>query len=140
MSLSGRRALSLIVATSRSMPKGPRILSCGRVRRRGLLMSLCGLIGIGLLWPLGLMGLLEGLTRESPRSVVGGFLAILMSAPFVLLCIGAIEAITDRPFRSISSRWNQMSESKQGVLSFLLLCLGIAFLGLALYLAVLYFS
>jgi hypothetical protein len=108
-----------------------------------MIKCLSGLIAIVAYWPLGLMGLLQHLAnypRGSPQWTAGAVLAFVMSAPFVLLCIGAIEAVTGRPFRHISPRWNAMSEGKQGLFAFVLLCLGIGFVGLLLYLAVRYFS
>ena len=104
--------------------------------------ALGGLVTIIALWPLGLMSLLERLTNHpigSLPGIGGALLAGLLSAPFVLLCIGLVELTTGRPFRQMSSQWNQMDEKKQGLLSFLLLCLGIGFIGLLLYLAVLWF-
>jgi hypothetical protein len=112
-------------------------------RRNGIIKFLSGLIAIVAYWPLGLMGLLQHLVnypRGSPQWTAGALLAFVMSAPFVLLCIGLIEAFTGRPFRYISSKWNAMSEGKQGLFAFVLLCLGIGLVGLLLYLAVGYFS
>jgi hypothetical protein len=112
------------------------------VRYRALLKALGGLVAIILYWPLGVMGLLERLINHpsgSPLWSVGTLLAGLLSAPFVLLCIGLVEALTGRPFRQVSCRWNRMAKWKQGLFSFLLLCLGIGFLGLILCLIVRYF-
>ena len=114
-----------------------------KVRARGLLKAVSGLLLTYLLWPIGLMGLLERLTREpsGPISRLAGTLLVLpMSAPFVLFCIGVLEAITGTRFRHISSAWNQMNEWKQGLMSFLLLWLGIGLISLLLFLAVRYLS
>ena len=113
------------------------------MRGKGWVKIITGLVAIVLFWPLGLMGFLKSLTDHPPGSplwIVGALLAGLMSAPFVLLGIGVMEAATARPFRHISSKWNAMSERKQGFFAFLLLCLGIGLIGLLLYLAVGYFS
>lgn len=113
----------------------------GGVRRKGLLKVIGGLVAAYLLWPLGLMGLLERLTREHAEllpALAGYALVGVLSAPFVLFCVGVLETITGTRFRHISSAWNQMNEWKQGMLSFLLLWLGIGLIALLLWLAVRY--
>jgi short subunit dehydrogenase len=117
--------------------KSPKTLIPARVRARGLLKALGGLVGIGSLWLLGLMRLLGRLTKDQHPSEAAGLLAMVMSVPFVFFCIAVIETLTGRPFRRLSSAWDQMSEWRQGVFSFLLFCLGIGIVGLILYLVVL---
>jgi hypothetical protein len=105
-----------------------------------LFEALGGLIGTYLLWPLGLMQLLGKLAGEEGTNKVAGVLAMVLGVPFVLFCVGMVELVTGRPFRQLSSSWNQMNEWKQGLMSFLLLCLGIGLVGLLLYLAARYFT
>ena len=97
---------------------------------------------IYLLFRLGLKDLLVRLTNEprgSLSSLAVRLLAGLLSVPFVLFCVGVLELTTGRPFRRLASAWNQINEWKQGVLSFLLLWVGIGIVCLILYITVRYF-
>jgi hypothetical protein len=113
-----------------------------RIRKIGLLKALGGLgglVSIYLLLRLGLKDLLLRLTDDRSGSCAASYLlAGLLSTPFVLLCIGVLELTTGKPFRRLSSAWNQMNEWKQGGLSFLLIWVGIGIVGLILYLTVRY--
>ena len=86
-----------------------------RIRKRGLLKALGGLgglVSIYLLLRLGLMELLVRLLNAPTGSLSGqvvGPLAGILSVPFVFFCIGVLEATTGRPFRRVSSAWNQIN-------------------------------
>ena len=114
-----------------------------RIRKIGLLKALGGLGGlVSVYWllRLGLKDLLLRLTDDPPigSRVVSCLLAGLLSAPFILFCVGVLELTTGKPFRRLSSAWNQMNEWKQGGLSFLLLWVGMGIVGLVIYLTVCY--
>ena len=102
----------------------------GTIRRKGLAKAIGGFGLICLLWPLGLMGLLE---RLRPSSSPGFALMLAVAAPYVLFCIGMLEVVTGRRVRHISSAWQQMSEWKQGLLFLLLVSLAIGLVALILW-------
>lgn len=113
------------------------------VRTWGLAKVVGGLAGTGLLWPLGLIRLLEQLVAEPADRLsrgTGYILVFLFSAPAVFFFIGCVELIGGKPMWRLSSSWNGLTEWKQGLLSFLLLWLGMSLVALVLYLAVLVLS
>ena len=111
-------------------------MSHSRIRKLGLLKTVAGLVGIYLLWALGLIRLLERLLNR-PRSwhtELSYLLVFAMTAPFVGFFVGLCELVTGKPFRLLESRWGRLREWQQGVFSFLLLCLAIGLLLLLLHL------
>jgi hypothetical protein len=113
------------------------------VRTRGLAKVAGGLAGTWLLWPLGLMRLLEQLVAEPANwlsRATGYVLAFLLSAPVVFFFVGCVELIGGKPMRRLASSWSGLTAWKQGLLSFLLLWLGMGLVALVLYLAVLVLS
>jgi len=120
----------------RDIPTDQTTSTPARVRKGGLLKTAAGLVGIYLLWPLGLMGLLERLWNDH-RTVSEWLsypLLLVMTVPFVAFCIGLCELAGGRPFRLLESVWGGLNEWLQGLLSFLLLCLALGVLLLLLHL------
>src|SRR5262249_27781691 len=105
---------------------------------RGLLKTLGGTVTIYLLWPLGLMELLERLWNldkpNSPMEALSYLLLAAMTSPFVLFFVGLCELATGKRFRVLESAWRGLNEWLQGLFSFLLICLAIAVLLLLVHL------
>jgi len=123
------------------MPEVREVPIHARVRKLALAKLVAGLLGIYLLWPLGLMELLQRLQQEKHDNpsvlswVLEHGLLLLMSVPFVVLGIGLVELTLGKPFWQLSSAWNQMEEGKRTRLILLLFGLIFGFLALWVYLS-----
>jgi hypothetical protein len=129
-------------------PMGNQRPLVSSLRAWALAKMLAGLLGIYLLWPSGLMATWAKM-HETTNTVhpVGTQWLInmgrllpdhlanwLLSIPFVVVAIGLLELVANRPFWQLATSWEGMKKTTHDWLVFLILCLAFAGIILATYL------
>ena len=130
---------------------GPPEAAFSRLRLWALVKLSAGLYGIYLLRPSGLFGT-WGKLHETTNTlhsvpvqwlinmgklVPTHFADWLMSIPFLVLGIGLLELVANRPFWKIALAWDQMDKVKHDWLVFIILSLAIGGIILAAHLCLL---